>query len=110
MIPNLRAALHSVGVFGHYRGYEYLISAVSMAAEDPERLKNICKEIYLPVAIEWNTSLSNVEKNIRTVRDVMMRNGGEKLLTEVAGCTFWKDKKPYPKELIGSLANYFGKQ
>lgn len=106
---DIESALHSVGVFSHYRGYHYLLDAVHIAAEDPEKLQSVCKEIYLPVARKWKTSVENVEKDIRTVRNVMMKNGGMRLLSEAAGCPFWKDKAPYPKEIIGIFASYFGK-
>lgn len=104
---DLYSALHSVGVFSHYRGYRYFVMAVRMAAEKPERMQSIGKEIYMPIAKECGTSPSNVEKDIRTVRDVMMRNGGAKLLAEAAGYPFWGDKPPYPNEIIGVFASYF---
>lgn len=110
MKRNIQEALRSVGVFGHYRGYHYFTMAVMMAAENPERLHALGKEIYLPIAEQCGTSVANVEKDIRTIRDVMMRNGGEELLAKAAGCAHWKDKSPYPKEIISIFAEYFHHQ
>lgn len=99
-----QTTLNSVGVFRHYCGYSYLEEAVSLAAEDPDRLQSIQKEIYYPIAKKYHTTIRNVEKDIRTVRDIFMHNGGDKLLVEMTGCPLWVDKKPYPKELIGIFA------
>lgn len=109
MQAKFQNTLYSVGVFRHYCGYSYFQDAVFLAVEEPERLQSIQKEIYLPIAKKYQTSIANVEKNIRTVRDVIIKNGGEYLLVELTGCRFWLDKKPYPKELIEIFANYFSR-
>ena len=62
--------------------------------------------IYVTVASEFSTTVSSVERNIRTVRDVMMRNGGHHLLVEMTGCPVWEDKTPYPKDLIAIFCEY----
>ena len=105
----LQTTLYSVGVFRHYCGYDYLEDAVALAAEDPERLHSIQKEIYYPIAKKYHTNIHNVEKDIRTVRDIMIRNGGDKLLSDLTGYTLWTEKKPYPKELIEILAEAVNK-
>ncbi len=107
MSKKIQAILHSVGVYRYYCGYSYFTDAVLMAAEDPERLQSILKEIYLPIALKYHTTISNVEKNIRTVRDVIMRHGGGELLTDLTGCPCWRTQMPYPKELISLFAEYF---
>lgn len=102
--------MYSVGVLHHYCGYSYFEDAVFLVIEEPERLQSIQKEIYLPIASKYHTNVANVEKNIRTVRDVMMKNGGDEVLAELTGCEFWNNKKPYPKELIEIFAEYFTQQ
>ncbi len=104
---SIQVALRTVGVFKHYRGYYYFVSAVELAIEEPEKLQSVRKKIYLPVSEMYHTSLSNVEKDIRTVRDVMMRNDGRVLLQEMSGVSFWDNKLPYPREVIGIFAEYF---
>jgi len=101
---NFQTILYSAGVFRHYCGYSYLCEAARLAAENPERLHSIQKEIYFPVAKKFHTNIHNVEKDIRTVRDILMKNGGDKILTDMTGFPSWSGKKPYPKELIGILA------
>ena len=74
MKPTMQSTLQSVGVFRHYCGYPHFILSVAIAAEDPGRLQNIRKEIYLPVARLCHAELANVEKTLRTIRDVLMRH------------------------------------
>ncbi|MCI8599769.1 MAG: hypothetical protein HFJ10_15245 [Lachnospiraceae bacterium] len=107
MRNEFQAAMYSVGVLHHYCGYSYFEDAVFLVVEEPERLQSIQKEIYLPIAIKYRTNVANVEKNIRTIRDVFMKNGGSEILVQLTGCQFWQDKKPYPKELIEIFADYF---
>ena len=107
MRKEFQAAMYSVGVLHHYCGYSYFEDAVFLVIEEPERLQSVQKEIYLPIAIKYRTSVSNVEKNIRTIRDIFMKNGGSEILIQLTGCQFWQDKKPYPKELIEIFADYY---
>lgn len=106
MYNEMISILHSAGVGQHYRGYSYFIKAVEMAAENPDRLQNIRRDIYQPIATSFQTTFSNVEKNLRTVRDVFIKNGGDKLLSEIIGSPFWLHNKPYPRELIELFAIY----
>ncbi len=107
MKQTIHSALQSVGVFCHYCGYRHFVLAVTLASQNPHRLQNICKEIYVPVAELCHAEVANVEKNIRTIRDVMMRNGGDALLAEMTNSPFWNNKAPSPKEVIGIFAEYF---
>lgn len=107
MKPNMQSTLQAVGVLRHYCGYPHFVLSVAIAAENPDRLQNMRKEIYLPVAKLCHAKLANVEKNIRTIRDVIMRNGGAALLEEMTGSSCWKKRTPYPKEIIGIFAEYF---
>ncbi|MCI8551224.1 MAG: hypothetical protein HFI68_11680 [Lachnospiraceae bacterium] len=107
MKQSIHLALQSVGVFRHYCGYQHFILSVALAAKEPQRLQNIRKEIYIPVAEMCHTEVTNVEKNIRTVRDVMMRNDGASMLAKMTDNPFWKNKTPYPKEIIEIFAEYF---
>ena len=103
---SLKTLLRSVGVFHHYRGYDYFLMAISIASENPEKLSNIRKDIYLPISIQYKTDIQNVERDIRTIRNVVMRNNGAILLQEMTGGTFWEKNAPYPRELIEIFAEY----
>lgn len=106
MKQKIQLLLHTTGVFSHYCGYQYFVRTVELAIQNPTRLQCIHKELYVTVASEYSTSVASVERDIRTVRDVMMRNGGHELLAEMTGCTVWSDNKPYPKDLIAIFCDY----
>lgn len=110
MDQKLQELLYSKGVFRHYQGYEYFVRSVYMVLENPERLQHMYKELYLPIALEYKKDVRTVEKNIRKVRDVFVKNGGTSLLAEMGGGKFWDDKTPYPREMIEIFAFYLKEQ
>ena len=91
MKQKIQLLLHTTGVFSYYYGYQYFIRSVELAVQNPERLQSIQKEIYITVASEFQTSITSVERDIRTIRDVMMKNGGEQLLVQMTGCPAWAE-------------------
>ena len=106
MDQQLQMLLYSKGVFRHYKGYDYFVRAVHLAMEKPERLQHIYKEIYLTVAVEFGTDVRTVEKDLRTVRNVFVKNGGTALLTEMCGASFIGEEHPRLKEMIEIFAFY----
>lgn len=106
MIKKIQTILYSAGVFQHYYGYNYFQKAVLMAVENPERLQSIRKEIYFPIAREYHTTITNVERDLRTVRDALIRNGGLETLETLLGCPLWSGRKLCTKELISIFAAY----
>ena len=106
MDQKIQELLYSRGVFRHYQGYDYFVRSVHLVLEEPERLQHMYKELYLPIAIEYKKDVRTVEKNIRTIRDIFVKNGGGSLLAEMGGGPFWNDKRPYPKEMIEIFASY----
>lgn len=106
MIKKIQAVLHSAGVYQHYYGYNYFQDAVLLALEAPERLQSIRKEIYFPIAKKYHTNISNVERNLRTVRDALIKNGGLEMLESMIGCPLQCGRMPYPKDLICIFVGY----
>ena len=106
MKQKIQLLLHTTGVFSYYYGYQYFIRSVELAVQNPERLQSIQKEIYITVASEFQTSITSVERDIRTIRDVMMKNGGEQLLVQMTGCHPLAHKIPYPRDLIAIFSEY----
>lgn len=104
MEREIERLLYRAGVMRTYVGYNYFVKAVMLVHENPARLLNTCKEIYIPIAEEFNTDSRSVEKDLRTVRDVFMRNNGKTILEEM-GCFIWHER-PYPRELIEIFAAY----
>ena len=106
MKKKIQTVLHSVGIFQHYYGYNYFQDAVFLALEKPERLQSIRKEIYFQIAKKYHTDITNVERNLRTIRDALIKNGGLETLENLTGCPLPCGKKPYPKDLICIFVDY----
>lgn len=106
MEKELQRLLYTKGSFRHYRGCTYFLRAVSLAYEDPERLHHICKELYFPIALEYETDMKTVEKDIRHFRDAFIKSDGGRLLTEISGATCWETKSPFPREMIEIFVYY----
>ena len=106
MKPTLEELLYPLGITNRYRGYPYFIMAVTLAVEDPTRLSNVQKEIYLPIALEYHANPVNVERALRTIRYVVLRNGGPEFLKRLNGGTTPRNATPYPTELIDLFARF----
>lgn len=105
MRKEIQKLLYRGGVFHSYRGYSYFEQAVLLVYESPDRILNMFKEVYEPIAIEHNTNVQAVEKAIRTVRDVFMKNNGNEILKEM-GYIICSNRYPYPRELVEVFASY----
>lgn len=69
----------------HYKGYRYLVKATELVLEDPTRLKQrIQKDIYTPIAKEYETTVWAVERSLRTVIFAAWQNNPE-LMQHIIG-------------------------
>lgn len=67
MNERIRHLLYSLGVTANYTGFSYTVSAVELTAQDYDRLLMVTKWLYPEVASQFHTTMSCVERNIRTV-------------------------------------------
>ena len=74
--------LYQLGVTANYTGFFYTACAVSLCAEQPDRLLLVTKWLYPEVAKRYGTNWKAVERNIRTV-----------------SCIIWREKRPLLEEL-----------
>ena len=65
--------LYQLGVTANYTGFVHTACAVSLCAEQPDRLLLVTKWLYPEVAKQCGTNWKAVERNIRTVSDVIWR-------------------------------------
>ena len=98
--------LHSFFLHSHSLGYQYFFCAILLAADDPTRLQNVQKDIYITIAEKHHVSCANVERNIRTIRDVLMRHRNSELFSLLGVQTLWSQSLPYPRECIAVFASY----
>ena len=100
----------SLLVLNHsYKGFRYLICGIGLAMEKPEILTYICKGVYWEIAGRFGTTYSCVERDIRTARETILRNGSEALRIQVFGEKY-RNSLPKNAEFIDCLARYLKQQ
>ena len=57
--------MKELGITGNINGYDYLIEAVIRVYKDPSYMKAITKRLYPDIAKKFDSTSSNVERNIR---------------------------------------------
>ena len=83
--------------------YSYFVQAVDLAAKEPDRLTDVCKEIYAPIAEKNHTTVSNVNKISVRFATVSGKTEAKNGLLNGQAALHGKSKKPYPKEFIGIM-------
>ena len=91
-----------LGVTQNYKGYGQTACAVELCRKEPERLQLVTKWVYPEVAEQYGTSWGAVERNIRTVREVIWGRN-RPLLEELAHVPL--PEKPRPAQLLAILAS-----
>lgn len=76
--------LLSLGISMNYVGFWFCAYAIYLVMEDPGAITNITKSVYIPAAKHFGVSQANVERNIRTIIDVVW-NENACLLNKYAG-------------------------
>ena len=63
--------LYQLGVTANYTGFFHVAYAVALCEEQPDRLLLVTKWLYPEIAKQYGTNWKAVERNIRTVSDVI---------------------------------------
>lgn len=106
MEKELQRLLCEGGISRRYCCHEYFTKCILRVVEQPSRLLNICRDVYLPVAQECHKDIRAIENGIRQARDLFISNGGAQKLAEMNGGDFWNNKTPYPSDIIEIFAFY----
>ena len=96
--------VRSLGIGATYRGYRYLILALSLCFEDEDYLLGISKLLYPYIAKTYHTSVSSVERDLRTVIKVCWERGNRQLLEEISPYPLLQ--KPTTSEFLDILTEY----
>ncbi len=83
---DIQYLVRSLGIGATYRGYRYLVMAVSLCLEDEDYLLGISKLLYPKIAELCHTSAGSVERDLRTVVNVCWERGNKGLLQEISPC------------------------
>ena len=100
--------LKSLGIHRTYKGYYYVAEAVRLVMNDASLLLYISKSLYPAIARVYDTTISCVERNIRTVITTCWESQYVTQLENLAGVHLYK--KPTSGEFIDILANYLNLQ
>lgn len=100
----IQKLLRDIGSNNTYLGYYYTTYAVQLVIEDETKLILISKWLYPDVAIKFHTSVSCVERNIRTIIQTIWEHGNIELMEAIAGKQLLE--KPTNSEFISILAFY----
>lgn len=73
ILSEIYELLYQLGVTANYTGFFHTSYAVMLCAERPERLLRLTKYLYPEVAQHYRTSWRAVERNIRTVGEIIWR-------------------------------------
>lgn len=81
---DIQRELFYLGITVRYIGYRYAKEALLLLKEDECRIYSVTKCLYPEIARKYSTSISAVERDIRTLSLVAWR-GRRQILEEMAG-------------------------
>ncbi len=81
---DIQRELFRLGITMRYIGYHYAEEALLLLKEDESRIYSVTKCLYPEIARKYSTSISAVERDIRTLSLVAWK-GQRQLLEEMAG-------------------------
>ena len=94
-MENIKRLLREAKISQSYKGYQYLLHAIRLVAENETRLCRMREEVYQKIAEMFHDNYRNVEKDIRTIRDKFWNSQGQLFLEKITGSKI--DDKPYPR-------------
>ena len=94
--PAIANFVRKMGVRTSLKGYRFLVTAISLAAQDVSLLNNITYTLYPAVAKVHGVDQRCVERNIRNVIETAYQNNPEHLCS----IFHYRLSKPYPSEII----------
>lgn len=93
--------LIQLGFLPKYTGFKYIADGLNYIVVNKSNCKNYCKEIYDYLIKEYNINMGSIERNIKSVTNNAMSNGG--LMFELFGQL---NKKATNRTVISFLVEY----
>ena len=98
--------IHDIGVPAHIKGYQYLRTAIVMAAQNRGVIDAVTKQLYPSVAMVHGTTPSRVERAIRHAIELAWDRGNVDTLNGYFGYTISGNRgKPTNSEFIAMIAD-----
>lgn len=85
-------------------GYRYLTFSITLNIQEPERVRYITKDLYPDTAIRFRSTVSRVERAMRTAVKTCWNSGGRKTLDRMAG--FHLIQRPTNSQFIRLVTKY----
>lgn len=99
--------LRRLGANGSYLGFYFTASAIEIVMQSRENIYQY-KWLYNEVAKQYQTTPYCVERDIRTIVDLIWNHGNRELLNELI--PYPRDSKPKNGQFIDGLVNYLEEQ
>lgn len=100
--------LDDIGVPGHYNGFAYLRTAISLAIEDENILNQMTGDLYPLVAKLHQVSPAHVERSMRHAIEVTWIRGNMQRINALFAYSIDQDRgKPTNSHFIARLADHF---
>lgn len=103
MENNITALLRTLGVTMNYTGYILMIYALEICSEDNDALLAVTKYLYPDVAKRAHCTTVSVERNLRTVVNVVWKTHPD-ILSEIAGIPL--TEKPTVSQFLAVLTSH----
>lgn len=103
-IKTAKKLLRQLGADGSYAGFKYTVLGVAKTINNPDLITYICKGLYAEIAIQYHVNIGNVERNIRTIVDIIRKSGDRDLLNEICGREL--TEKPKNASFIDAVSQY----
>lgn len=100
----VRKLLGTLGISPALDGRNYLCEAIIQTVRDPGRVAYITKELYPDIAKQYSTTVSNVERCMRTAVKNCWEHEGHEVLDKVAG--YHLTRRPTNSEFIVLIAEF----
>ena len=102
----ITATLHRLGMPANVKGFEYIREAIKLCVEDSNTLNSITKVLYPTIAVQYNTTATGVERNIRNAIDLSWQRGDLATLESYFGSrVYQEDGKPTNSQFIALLSH-----
>ena len=100
----IKTLLRRLGANGSYLGFKYAVYGIQKTIENPDCILVISKDLYVDISFHYKTTIKSVERNIRTIRELIWDYGDRELLDEIFCRKL--DKCPGNAAFLDGLAQY----
>ena len=77
--------LRRLGANGSYKGFWFVSYGIVKLTDESDLLTHVCKGLYVEVASHFHVNVSCAERNIRTIKHLIWKDGDHELLNEIFG-------------------------